>query len=77
MELALALGIPMREAVLTSYDLYTADECFLTGTGAKLIPVREVDGRKIQSCPGKLYQQLSTAFSELISKEIVGLDYYQ
>ena len=31
-----------RETSLAPYDLYTADECFLTGTGAELIPVREV-----------------------------------
>lgn len=69
MELAVELKIPTREAVLTSYDLYTADECFLTGTGAKLIPVREIDGRKIQSCPGEHYHQLSAAFAELVTKE--------
>jgi branched-chain amino acid aminotransferase len=32
----------VRETVLTPYDVYTADECFLTGTGAKLIPVKEI-----------------------------------
>ena len=33
-----------REATLSPYDLYTAGECFLTGSGAGLIPVRKVDG---------------------------------
>jgi branched-chain amino acid aminotransferase len=69
LELAVQLGIPAKQTVLTPYDLYTADECFLTGTGAKLIPVREIDGRKIQSCPGNIYQQLSVAFTELVSRE--------
>ena len=69
LELAQALGIPARETVLTSYDLYNADECFLTGTGAKLIPVREIDGRVIAQCPGKFYQQLNQAFATLIAQE--------
>lgn len=69
LELAAAHSIPAREAVLTSYDLYNADECFLTGTGAKLIPVREIDGRKIAACPGAIYQQLAAAFAALIQRE--------
>ncbi|MGB1011894.1 MAG: branched-chain-amino-acid transaminase [Thiolinea sp.] len=71
LELAAQEGIPARETVLTPYDLYTADECFLTGTGAKLIPVREVDNRHIQQCPGEVYRQLNTAFSALIQRETV------
>ena len=66
LELAAQEGIVSQETVLTAYDLYTADECFLTGTGAKLIPVRMVDGRVIAQCPGPVYQQLSQAFSALI-----------
>jgi len=69
MELATHLGVPVKEAPLTAYDLYTADECFLTGTGAKLIPVREIDGRKMAYCPGKIYHALSDAFSTLVNKE--------
>ena len=72
LELAVANGIPAREAILTPYDLYNADECFLTGTGAKLIPVREIDGRKIAECPGTRYQQLTQAFSTLIQQETGG-----
>jgi branched-chain amino acid aminotransferase len=69
LELAQGLGIPARETVLTPYDLYNADECFLSGTGAKLIPVREIDGRTIAQCPGQVYQRLNQAFAELISQE--------
>ncbi|HPQ96842.1 MAG: branched-chain-amino-acid transaminase [Thiothrix sp.] len=68
LELARELGLPAREGVLTPYDLYCADECILTGTGAKLIPVREVDGRPIP-CPGPVYRQLAAAFSELVARE--------
>ena len=69
LELAQVLGIPARETVLTPYDLYNADECFLTGTGAKLIPVREIDGRVLAHCPGAIYQQLNQAFAELVARE--------
>lgn len=50
LELAEAEAIPHRVEPLTRYDLYTADECFLTGTGAEMIPVREIDGRML--CQG-------------------------
>ena len=69
LELAQGLGLPARETVLTPYDLYNADECFLSGTGAKLIPVREIDGRTIAQCPGQVYQRLNQAFAELITQE--------
>jgi branched-chain amino acid aminotransferase len=46
-ELAGELGIESAEATLTRYDLYVADECFLTGTGAEVIPVTKIDGRVI------------------------------
>lgn len=36
-----------QEAFLTRYDLYTADECFMTGTGAEIVPVVQIDGRYI------------------------------
>ena len=39
-------GIPARETRLARYDLYIADECFLTGTGAEIMPIAEVDGRR-------------------------------
>lgn len=69
LELAASLNIPYKETVLTAYDLYSADECFFTGTGARLIPVREIDGRAIRNCPGAVYQQLATAFAELVRRE--------
>lgn len=69
LELAKTLNMPARESVLTAYDLYCADECFLTGTGAKLIPVREIDGRAISACPGEAYRVLSAAFAELVQRE--------
>jgi branched-chain amino acid aminotransferase len=56
-------GVKIMEAELTQYDIYNSDECFLTGTGAEIIPVIEVDGREIgEGSPGKMTQKLMTAF---------------
>lgn len=68
-ELAETLGIKFREIPLAPYDLFTADECFLTGTGAELIPVGYADGRKIPQCPGPIYSRLAAAFRELVNRE--------
>jgi len=62
--LAKQAGIACTEQSLVPYDLYTADECFLTGTAAELIPVREIDGRKLKQCPGPIYQQLQKLFNQ-------------
>jgi branched-chain amino acid aminotransferase len=58
-ELAQEAGLKVSEPNLTRYDLFNADECFLTGTGAELIPVVKIDGRVIGSGkPGALTRQL-------------------
>ncbi len=62
LELAVEAGIPAAEMPLAPYDLYTADECFLTGTGAELIPVAEVDGRRMARCPGPVFETLLARF---------------
>src|SRR4051794_11395645 len=46
-DLARENGWPVTEPNLTRYDLFNADECFLTGTGAEIIPVTKIDGRVI------------------------------
>ena len=58
-ELAEAAGLKVTEPNLTRYDLFNADECFLTGTGAELIPVVKIDGRIVGSGkPGKITRKL-------------------
>jgi branched-chain amino acid aminotransferase len=52
MGLARDQGIPVVEKNLTRQDLYIADECFLTGTGAEIIPVTHIDKRPIGAIPG-------------------------
>ncbi len=67
MDLAHAAGIACGEATLTRYDLYTADECFLTGTAAEVIPVVEIDGRKVGSgTPGPITARLTADFHTLV-----------
>lgn len=60
------LKLPVREEVFTTYHVYVADEVFLTGTAAEVVPVREVDGRIIgHGKPGKLTLELVKEFREL------------
>jgi branched-chain amino acid aminotransferase len=61
-----ALGIEVREIPLTKHDVYIADECFLTGTAAEIVPVVKVDSRTIgDGTPGPITQQLMARFREL------------
>lgn len=72
LELAQADGIETSEQPLGVYDLYAADECFLTGTGAELIPVASIDCRSMPGCPGPLFHQLQQAFRRTIDQECGG-----
>jgi branched-chain amino acid aminotransferase len=59
------LGIPTGEPQLTRYDVYIADEMFLTGTAAEMVPVVKVDGRVIgDGKPGSVTLRLLQAFRE-------------
>jgi len=65
MDLAREIDIPVEERQLTRFDLYVADECFLTGTAAEIVPVVRIDSRDIgDGEPGKLTQQLRSMFQE-------------
>jgi branched-chain amino acid aminotransferase len=65
-ELAAELGVPFQERSLTRYDIYTADECFLTGTAAEVIPVVSLDRRVIGSGqPGPQTGRFMKAFHDL------------
>ena len=69
-ELAKKLGIEFVEKPLTRFDIWTADECFLTGTAAKLIPLVELDGRTIGTGkPGEMTNKLISEFNEVASVE--------
>jgi branched-chain amino acid aminotransferase len=65
-ELARAANIPVQETTMTRHDVYTADECFLTGTAAEVIPVVKCDGRPIgPGKPGPITKQLRERFHQL------------
>jgi branched-chain amino acid aminotransferase len=65
-ELAEEAGYKVRELNLTRYDLYNADECFLTGTGAEIVPVTRIDGRAIgRGRPGPITRQLEERYRAL------------
>ena len=66
MDLARETGLTVSEPNLTRYDLFNADECFLTGTGAELIPVVKIDGRVIGSgTPGPITKSLVQKYKSL------------
>jgi branched-chain amino acid aminotransferase len=66
-ELAEQAGIGVSQMTMSRHDVYTADECFLTGSGAEVIPVVKVDARPIGSgLVGPITQQLSQAFHTLV-----------
>ncbi|WP_062106926.1 branched-chain-amino-acid transaminase [Bacillus niameyensis] len=66
MDLARSKGYEVTEGVFTRHEVYTADEVFLTGTAAEVIPVSKVDGRVIgDGKPGEVTNELSEGFREL------------
>ncbi len=65
-EMAAELGITILEPNMTRYDIFTADECFLTGTAAEIIPAVKLDTREIGSgTPGPLTRKLIARFRVL------------
>ncbi len=71
-DLAQQLGIPFSEEALQPYDVYTADEAFLSSTPYSLLPVGRVDKRQIgDEVPGPVTKQLLAAWSELVGMDIV------
>jgi branched-chain amino acid aminotransferase len=65
-EIARKLGVAVREENMTRYDLFVADECFLTGTAAEIIPVVKIDQRPIGAGkPGPMTLQLLREFQKL------------
>jgi branched-chain amino acid aminotransferase len=70
MALAVDAGYSMLEQPFTRHDLYVADECFLTGTAAEVIPVIEVDGRSIgNGVPGPVGMDLIKRFRALVGND--------
>jgi branched-chain amino acid aminotransferase len=74
MELAQQLRIPCQEQTFTMTTVYGADEVFLTGTGAEVIPVVRVDDRTVgDGKPGPVTRTLIQAFREMVNSEGVDI----
>lgn len=74
MDTVLALAgknkILTEERLITRHEVYTADECFLTGTAAEIIPVVKVDGRIIgEGKPGVITKKMITMFKAVTAKD--------
>ncbi len=74
MDLAASLKLQVSEELLTRHDLFNADECFLTGTAAEIVPVVSIDGRTIgQGKPGPSTKRLIEAFRKVTQTDGVRL----
>lgn len=69
-ELCEAMSIPCLEGHFVLEDLLQADEAFLTNSIVEILPVREVLGKPLSSCPGPLTTKLQRAYRELVEKEL-------
>lgn len=69
-DIAAELGITLRETDMTRYDIWCSDECFLTGTGAEVIPVVKLDGREIgDGRPGPVTKRILDSFHKRVRIE--------
>src|SRR5690606_22055952 len=74
-ELAEKEGLTVKEEPFTRFEIYDADEMFLTGTAAEVIPVVKVDGRPIgDGRPGEITKTLIQRFHEIVDKDGVKVD---
>ena len=66
-EIAAELGVKISETDITRHDVFVADECFLTGTAAEIIPVIKADGRPIgNGKPGAISARMIARFREIV-----------
>jgi branched-chain amino acid aminotransferase len=69
LDIARRSGIATEEGTYIAYDLYTADECWLTGTGADLIPVVGIDGRQIgDGRPGPIFRRIRSMWMDYVNE---------
>lgn len=70
MDLAKKFKISAEERLFTRHEVYNADECFLTGTAAEIIPIVKVDGRVVgNGKPGVITNKLISAFHAVTRKD--------
>lgn len=68
-KIATDMGIPFEERNLVRTDLYTADEAFLTGTAAEVVPIRSIDDRELGE-PGAITKKLQETFFAVVKGEV-------
>ncbi|OAM90674.1 branched-chain-amino-acid transaminase [Termitidicoccus mucosus] len=69
-DIAKEIGVPIREDNLTRYDVWNANEVFLTGTAAETIPITKLDGREIgDGKPGPVFAKVLAAFHKRVLTE--------
>jgi len=66
-------GIPVFEKRFSLFDVYSADEAFLTGTFAGVSPIREVDGRTIEDLNGPMSQRIAGLYKALVDRSLTPL----
>jgi branched-chain amino acid aminotransferase len=69
MTIARDLGVPVEETILLRHDLYLADEAFLTGTAAEVVPISSVDGREIGP-RGEITKLLQTTYLDAVRGKV-------
>ncbi len=75
LEITRELGLKTAESFLTRYDLYTAEECLMTGTGAEIVPVVRIDGRRIGTgTPGPVTARIRGGFAALCHRDGVAVE---
>jgi branched-chain amino acid aminotransferase len=72
LEICKAKGIPARETTFSLTDVYSASEAFVTGTFAGVVPVTEVDGRKLTEGRGPMVARLQGLYRELMDRDASG-----
>ena len=76
LELAAEKKIPIYEGVIGRHDLYNADECFLTGTAAEVVPIISLDGRQIgEGKPGEMTHALLAAYRAVRVRDGAKVEY--
>jgi branched-chain amino acid aminotransferase len=70
LEIAREAGVPAIEKDFSLTDVYGADEAFVTGTFAGIVPVREVDGRKLTDGRGPMVERLQKLYAERVERDV-------
>ena len=69
LDIAREMGVEVAEPNLTRYDLFNADECFITGTAAEVVPVVKIDGRPVANGrPGKMTKKFMAAYHQVANQ---------